>query len=128
VSHLALQCGLLLGHPSDLPLQLGPLLLAPPLLSCQADNLLVGPPLLSNPADNLLAEVRPLTSQSCDDLLQPPLLTNSSRLSRWSLAMQPFQFAVEYQPGRGNANAESLSRLLECDMHVAGEGGRSVAD
>ena len=53
---------------------------------------------------------------------------NNSRLSRWSLAMQPFQFTVEYRPGRGNANADSLSRLLERDMHVAGEGGRSVAD
>ena len=56
---------------------------------------------------------------------------NNGRLTRWSLALQPYQFTVEYRPGGKNGNADSLSRLT-CDSDsnskAAGEGGRSVED
>ena len=34
----------------------------------------------------------------------------NSRLCRWSLAMQPYQFKVEHRAGTDNGNADSLSR------------------
>ena len=36
---------------------------------------------------------------------------NNGRLTRWSLALQPFQFTVEHRPGTQNGNADGLSRL-----------------
>ena len=33
----------------------------------------------------------------------------SSRLGRWSLALQPYQFEIQHRKGRANANADSLS-------------------
>ena len=36
----------------------------------------------------------------------------NSRLARWSLALQPYQFKIEHRQGRQNANADSLSRVL----------------
>ena len=35
---------------------------------------------------------------------------NNAKLSRWSLALQPFQSAVQHKPGKENQNADSLSR------------------
>ncbi len=36
---------------------------------------------------------------------------NNARLTRWSLALQPFTLEVHHRPGKENANADSLSRL-----------------
>ena len=38
------------------------------------------------------------------------LKENNSRLSRWSLPLQPYQFQVRYHPGQLNSNADALSR------------------
>ena len=35
----------------------------------------------------------------------------NARLTRWSLSLQPYQFTVEYRPGKGNGNADALSRV-----------------
>ena len=37
------------------------------------------------------------------------LKENNSRLCRWSLALQPFKFVVEYCKGSQNKNADALS-------------------
>ena len=36
----------------------------------------------------------------------------NSRLARWSLALQPYQFKIKHRQGRQNANVDSLSRIL----------------
>ena len=33
----------------------------------------------------------------------------NSRLARWSLALQPYQFKIEHRKGQANANADTLS-------------------
>ena len=38
------------------------------------------------------------------------LKENNARLTRWSLALQPFSFSVVYRPGLKNGNADALSR------------------
>ena len=38
------------------------------------------------------------------------LKENNSRLTRWSLSLQPFSFTVEYRAGQKNGNADALSR------------------
>ena len=35
----------------------------------------------------------------------------NTRLTRWSLALQPYTFRVQHRKGRDNANADTLSRL-----------------
>ena len=35
----------------------------------------------------------------------------NSRLTRWSLALQPYVFTIQHRKGRDNANADALSRL-----------------
>jgi phospholipid-translocating ATPase len=37
------------------------------------------------------------------------LKDKNSRLTRWSLALQPFQFSVRHRAGRANGNADVLS-------------------
>ena len=37
---------------------------------------------------------------------------NNGRLTRWSLALQPYDFKVEYKKGSENQNADALSRYL----------------
>ena len=37
----------------------------------------------------------------------------NSRLTRWSLALQPFTFTIEHKKGEDNANADTLSRMPE---------------
>ena len=59
------------------------------------------------------------------------LKDNNSRLTRWSLALQPYTFEVEHRAGTANSNADALSRCGATDtmdMSVAGEGGRSVKE
>ena len=38
------------------------------------------------------------------------LKENNSRLTRWSLALQPYCFIVEHRKGKDNCNADGLSR------------------
>ena len=38
------------------------------------------------------------------------LKDESSRLTRWALTLQPYNFVVTHRPGRLNANADGLSR------------------
>ena len=38
---------------------------------------------------------------------------NNGRLTRWSLALQPFQYSIKYRPGTSNANADALSRGVD---------------
>ena len=46
------------------------------------------------------------------------LKENNARLTRWSLSLQPYQFVVEYRPGKGNGNADALSRINYSDKQV----------
>ena len=39
------------------------------------------------------------------------LKESNTRLARWSLALQPYQFEVTYRPGSANNNADALSRV-----------------
>ena len=34
----------------------------------------------------------------------------NSRLTRWALALQPYDFRVQHRPGKANANADGRSR------------------
>ena len=59
----------------------------------------------------------------------------NARLTRWSLALQPYYFDVVYRKGSANANADGLSRAYEDDPTnintddcVAGEGRGSVSE
>ena len=39
------------------------------------------------------------------------LKENNARLTRWNLALQPYQFTVQHRSGRANGNADALSRV-----------------
>ena len=39
------------------------------------------------------------------------LKENNPRLTRWSLALQPYQFQMVHRAGRANSNADALSRV-----------------
>ena len=56
---------------------------------------------------------RPFTIQTDHRALQwlDSVKDSHSRLTRWSLALQPFQFRVEHRKGRANMNADTLSRF-----------------
>ncbi len=55
----------------------------------------------------------------------------NTRLTRWSLLLQPYNFTVQHRKGRNNANADALSRL-ELDTlsphFMPGEEGGNVMD
>ena len=55
------------------------------------------------------------------------LKEGNSRLTRWSLALQPYDFEVTHRAGNTNQNADALSRIQQTEF-VAGEGERSVMD
>ena len=52
----------------------------------------------------------------------------NARLTRWSLALQPYSFTVEHRKGRNNANVDALSRLhagtIEEQCFALEKGGR----
>ena len=56
---------------------------------------------------------RPFTIQTDHHSLQwlDRLKDNNSRLTQWSLALQPYQFQVNYHTGKANSNADGLSRV-----------------
>ena len=49
----------------------------------------------------------------------------NSRLARWSLLLQPYNFTVEYRPGHANGNADTLSRLSKATV-LSPEKGEGV--
>ena len=49
----------------------------------------------------------------------------NSRLTRWSLVLQPFTFTIEHKKGKDNANADTLSRMPEY-MFQPLEGGEKM--
>ena len=63
------------------------------------------------------------------------LKESNSRLTRWSLALQPFNYSVVHRAGLSNGNADALSRVSTVTEHdgatnsfVAEEGGWSVKE
>ena len=40
------------------------------------------------------------------------LKENNSRLTHWSLALQPYQYSIQYRTGQRNGNADALSWYL----------------
>ena len=51
---------------------------------------------------------------------------SNSRLTRWSLALQPYHYRIIYRAGEVNANADGLSRAWHSDMNLSEEGKGSV--
>ena len=43
------------------------------------------------------------------------LKDNNARLTRWSLALQPYNFTIRYRAGAINGNADALSRSFPTD-------------
>ena len=60
------------------------------------------------------------------------LKDSNSRLTRWSLVLQPYDFTVVHRSGSANGNADGLSRTpwpdSSANEFAVGEGGRSVTD
>lgn len=55
----------------------------------------------------------------------------NARLTRWSIALQPYQFTVEHRQGRANGNADALSRIPAeecCAPNKEGENVRISSD
>ena len=57
---------------------------------------------------------RPFTIQTDQRSLEwlDRLKDTNNRLMRWGLALQPFQFTVQYRKGKANANVDALSRAF----------------
>ena len=49
------------------------------------------------------------------------LKESNTRLARWSLALQPYQFTVTYRPGSANNNADALSRMEQTRQTVVSQ-------
>ena len=49
------------------------------------------------------------------------LKDNNARLTRWSLALQPYQFIVKYRAGSANNNADGLSRAFDDSTTLSSE-------
>ena len=49
------------------------------------------------------------------------LKDSNTRLARWSLALQPYQFTVTYRPGSANNNADALSRSEQARQTVVSQ-------
>lgn len=74
---------------------------------------------------------RPFTIQTDHRSLEllDQLKEDNSRLTRWSLALQLYQYSVVYRAGQANGNTDGLSRLDSVsDRCVAEEGERNVKD
>lgn len=56
------------------------------------------------------------------------LRDKNARLTRWSLALQPYTFEVQHRRGRENANADALSRLPLDSCFAREKRGRNVTD
>ena len=41
---------------------------------------------------------------------------HNSRLARWALQLQSYNFTIRYRPGSHNANADALPRLAPADV------------
>ena len=41
---------------------------------------------------------------------------DNPRLLRWSLALQPYNFTLQYRPGKQNGNADGLSRQTNLEV------------
>ena len=56
---------------------------------------------------------RPFTIQTDHRSLEwlDRLKENNARLTRWSLALQPYQYSVVHHSCKKNANADALSRV-----------------
>ena len=67
---------------------------------------------------------RPFTIQTDHRALKwmDRLKETNSRLTRWSLALQEFQFKVEHRSGNKNANADALSRIHQSSLVQKKEG------
>ena len=55
------------------------------------------------------------------------LKENNSRLSRWSLELQPYQYCVQYRTGKENGNADALSQYLVDATGESQEKGEGVS-
>ena len=51
------------------------------------------------------------------------LKDSDSRLTQWSLALQPFQFTVTHRSGKANGNVDALSRAATTTVLPEKEGG-----
>ena len=50
----------------------------------------------------------------------------NARLTRWSLALQPYQFTVENRQGKANCNADALSRMSSEECCTPKKEGKDV--
>ena len=52
----------------------------------------------------------------------------NARLTRWSLALQPYTFEIQHRKGKHNANADALSRLPQEPCVALKKDGRNVVN
>ena len=53
------------------------------------------------------------------------LKETNSQLTRWSLALQPFDFSITHRPGKDNGNADALSCVMT-NYFATAEGERNL--